>query len=344
MKMRSVRAWFLVMLASCAILRADVSPELAALVEKHQADLAALEAQTVAAPAHSRKIYLAELDAADRSAVSSGDIKGAAAISAERSAISGEGDLPLTAPPDLPASLRTPRKMCQTDLARFAADRALRQKRIDADYLRALATLQGQASPNTILAAQVAAEKSAFLKSAAAKEAVGTNAVGTADTSSSPKLMNGDFKEADAAGGPAGWFLGNQEGEPQPAEDGAVFKVVHQSGGSFLNGTFQGKHQLFEQQQVDVPKFAKSLDLRGRVRGKKTEGAIGAMPKVSIHFIKADGSGGDWGEQVFGESAAWKPFDINQTIPPDSKKVRIFLGTEEAGGVFDFQHIELVFH
>jgi hypothetical protein len=238
MNKRSLKVWLLMMLASCAVLHAEVAPELAALVAKRQADLAALDAQTSPAPARSRKVYLAELDAADRSTVAAGDVKGAAAINAERSVITAGGDLPLTSPADLPASLRTARKTCQTDLARFAADRAARQKQLDADYLRSLTALQARAQPNTEFAAQVAAEKSAFLSSALAKEAAGTNAVGTADTSSSPKLVNGDFKEADAAGGPAGWFLGNEEAEPQPGEEGATFKVVHQSGGSFLSETF----------------------------------------------------------------------------------------------------------
>jgi hypothetical protein len=63
-----------------------------------------------------------------------------------------------------------------------------------------------------------------------------------------------------------------------------------------------------------------------------------------IHLMKADGAGGDWGSQNFGDSTAWKPFDVNQTIPADVRKIRVFLGTEDANGVFDFQHIELVFH
>jgi len=135
-----------------------LAPALAPLAEKYKADRASLEEQRKAALKRAEQDYFAALDAAEKSATSSGDLKSVAAIFKEREALTS-GEVSVTFPPDLPRALATRRKTYSDSRDRVAADVALRQRRIDADYLRSLGALQARSAPNSELFDQIAAEK-----------------------------------------------------------------------------------------------------------------------------------------------------------------------------------------
>ena len=65
----------------------DLAPELAPLVAKHQADLAALDAQKAAATTRAQQPYVSALDGAEKTATTAGALEVVAAISKEREAL-----------------------------------------------------------------------------------------------------------------------------------------------------------------------------------------------------------------------------------------------------------------
>lgn len=149
-------------LFAAVVLRAEeLSPELAPYAEKYEADSIALQAQKTAAVQRNQAPYLAALDAAEKSATTAGNLPLVAAITKERNTVGGA--MALALPDDLPRTLQSPRKSLIEGLARIEASHATNQQRIDAAYLRALASLQTKAASNPKLATQIAAQKQQLL-------------------------------------------------------------------------------------------------------------------------------------------------------------------------------------
>ena len=144
----------------------ELAPELAPLVAKHKADIAALDAQKDAAIARVQQTYLAALDGAERTATTAGKLEVFAAITKEREALQS-GLMAPALPEGLPKILQSARKAYLDGTARVTAYVQPRQKAIDADYLRTLAGLQARASGKPELATQIDAEKKNLLASVA---------------------------------------------------------------------------------------------------------------------------------------------------------------------------------
>jgi hypothetical protein len=196
--------------------------ELAPLVAKHKADLAALDAQKAAAMARAQQPYVAALDSAEKTATTAGTLEVVAAITKEREALKS-GLMAPAWPEGLPKTLQPARKACLDGIARVSVDTGPRQKAIDAEYLRALAALQPKAAGNPELTKQTATEKEKLLANA-----IGS-AGGTRPTAASSRntVVNGTFDIAEADGRPRGWtFYG-------PGAEG-LMKVVREGSNSFL--------------------------------------------------------------------------------------------------------------
>src|SRR5678815_979659 len=118
----------------------DLAPELAPLVAKHKADLAALDAQKAGAIARAQQPYVAALDSAEKTATTAGALEVVATITKEREALK-TGLMAPALPEGLPKTLQPARKSCLDATARVSADAGPRQRAIDAEYLRALAAL-----------------------------------------------------------------------------------------------------------------------------------------------------------------------------------------------------------
>jgi hypothetical protein len=151
----------------------DLAPELAPLAAKHQADLTALDAQKAAAVTRAQQPYVSALDGAERTATSAGTLEVVAAITKEREALKS-GVMSPSFPEGLPKALQSTRKSCLDAMARVGTDAAPRQKAIDADYFRALASLQTKAAAKPELAQQIAAEKEKLLANADAGDPLET--------------------------------------------------------------------------------------------------------------------------------------------------------------------------
>ena len=140
----------------------SLAPALAPIAAKYKADVAALESQKTAALTRHQTAYFTALDRAEQTATAAGDVNTIRAITNERDAVKTGGALPISAP-DLPKTLQTPRKTYIDQAGRAAAEISARKQRLDADYLRALASLQARAGNNSDLVQQIAEEKAAVL-------------------------------------------------------------------------------------------------------------------------------------------------------------------------------------
>lgn len=141
----------------------DLAPELAPLVTKHKADLAALDEQKAAVIARAVQVYITALDAAEAKATTAGNLKAIAAITQE-SNDAKSGSLRDAVPAELPKTLHAARKSCLDGIAHITPELAAVNDRLKADYLRALAALQTRAGGNAALAAQIAEEKDRTLR------------------------------------------------------------------------------------------------------------------------------------------------------------------------------------
>lgn len=149
------------LVVAAALQAEELSPELVPFTEKYEADSIALQSQKNAAVQRNQAPYLAALDAAEKSATTAGNLPLVAAITKERNTVGGA--MALALPADLPRTLQSPRKSMIEGLARIEASFATNQQRIDAGYLRSLASLQPKAASNPKLATQLAAQKQRLL-------------------------------------------------------------------------------------------------------------------------------------------------------------------------------------
>ena len=151
-----------VFLAQSLCLAADLLPELTPFAQKHAAESEILSTQKDAAINRLRQPYLTALDSAEHSATSASNLPVVAAVTRERKNVLESG-LEGNFPNDLPKTLQSPRKSCMDGLLRIETSYVTNQQRIDADYLKALASLQPRAANNPALAEQIASEKQRLL-------------------------------------------------------------------------------------------------------------------------------------------------------------------------------------
>jgi hypothetical protein len=223
-------------------------------------------------------------------------------------------------------------------MARVSVDASPRQRAIDAEYLRALAALQARAVGNAELAKQIAAEKEKVLAN------VSSGAVpvsGSKPRNERNEVVNGTFDVPDAGGQPAAW--------KPPEREGVSFKVVREGANSIVRVTVEKPSDNFMAIQiVAVPPRAKTMTLRGRVRGKWTGRSTeddnwGA--NIAARFMGADDQLiGPWVINVGGrEAGGWK--SLSKSIPVESgaKKLRVQFGAQVVSGTFDFDDVEVEF-
>ena len=313
----------------------DLAPELAPLVAKHKADLAALDAQKAAAIARAQQPYLAALDSAEKTATTAGALEVVATITKEREALK-TGLMAPALPEGLPKTLQPARKSCLDATARVSADAGPRQRAIDAEYLRALAALQPKAAANAELAKQIAAEKESLLANASSA----TGDKKPAAVNSRNVVVNGTFDAADADGRPRGWtFYG-------PGAEG-LMKVVREGSNSFLQMVITGAPlSVGVDQHIPVPPRAKAITLRARIRGKATDHHANDPNwggNVLGRFFNADGKELGGPMVIGGREAGWKSLAKNEPIPTGAKEVVVACTGWWVSGIFDFDEVEVEF-
>lgn len=303
-----------------------LAPDLAPLAEKYKADVAALEAQRVAAMSQPEKAYTAALAAAEKTATTAGNVAGAAAIATERAALSS-GLMAPDFPPGLPKELQLPRKTYLEATAHIRAAEIPRRQAIDAAYLRALTSLEAKGPKNPELAKQLAVEKQNVLANAP------SSAAGRQNTKNA--VVNGTFDLADAEGHPKGWTINDS------------FKVARDGANNVVRATSQVTDYREISQDIPVPPKARSVTLTVRVRGKwaasDTKQEIQGT-RTSIQFIGADGQKmKKWVVLDAGRDAAWKTLSKTDRIPEGSKAVTVLCALSWVSGVFDFDDVAVEF-
>ena len=314
----------------------DVAPELAPVAAKYKADIAALDALKAAALARLQQPYIAALDVAEKTATSAGSLEAVAGIAKERAALKS-GLMAPAFPGDLPKTLQPARKNYVDSIARIPADEVQRRRAIDADYLRALGSLQGKAAANPELAAQIAAEKDKLIANVASGTSAGA---ATIKASGRNAVVNGNFDVADAAGTPSGWKV--------PGEDGGTFKVGSDGSNHVLRVTVTGAPRHIKMsQEVEVPPRAKTFTFKVRIRGKATGHDVsddnwGA--NASARFIGPDGTlTGPWTILVGGKDAGWRTLNKGGPVVAGAKTMRVEIGAQLVAGTFDFDDVEMEF-
>lgn len=333
MKAPFIAAWFAIV---AALQAQDLAPELAPVAAKYKADIAALEALKAATFARMQQPYIAALDAAEKTATSAGSLEAVAGITKERAALKS-GLMAPAFPGDLPKTLQPARKNYVDSIVRIPADEAQRRRAIDADYLRALGSLQTKAISNPELAKQIAAEKDKLLANVASGTAA---AAGAPKASGRNAVVNGNFDAADAAGTPSGWKV--------PSEDGVTFKVGSDGTNHVLRVTVTGALRNIKlSQEVEVPPRAKTFTVRVRIRGKATghdpsDDNWGA--NVGARFTGADGTlTGPWTILVGGKDAGWKTLTKGGPVVAGAKTMKVEVGAQFVAGTFDFDDVEVEF-
>ena len=326
---------FILTLALATLLRAqDLAPELAPLAAKYKADIAALEAQKSAALARAEQTYSTALDGVEKTATAAGKLEVVAAVTKERESIKG-GLMAPALPSELPKSLGPARKAYMDAAARAAAEIIPKRRAANAEYLRALASLQPKAAGNAELARQIATEKERLLSNAAAG-VVGPKPPG----SSRNVVVNGTFDLAETDGRPKGWsFYG------PGAED--IFKVVRDGTNSVLRLTVTpAPLSVGVTQSFTIPERAKSITISGRVRGKLTDlhkDDSNAGANISTRQLSAEKKEVGWTLIKAGTDSGWKLFKETAPIKTGAREVSVSCVGWWVAGTFDFDDIEVEF-
>lgn len=318
-----------------------LAPELVPAATKYKADIAAFEVQRTAAVAQAQRAYSAALDAAEKTATATGNLSIVAGITKERGTLAS-GLMAPEFPDGLPKTLQTIRKTYLDEAARLRTSEANRRAAIDAEYLRALASLQTKAATNPELAQQVTAEKQKLLATVAPSGAAAPATTGGGASGGRNALINGSFDLADAEGRPTGWLV--------PNAGGVTFKVVREGTNNLLHATATGEAlPLYVRHEVPVPvpARAKTVTVKGRIHGKwetrdtKDEN-WGAT--IDATFLGADDQKfGEWIILVGGRESGWKTLSKTVNIPTGAKAVYLHFGFQFVTGTFDFDDLAVEF-
>jgi hypothetical protein len=305
-----------------------LAPELAPLATKYKADIATLETQRAAAIAQLYKPYAAALVTAEKSATTAGNVAGVSVIATERAALAS-GLMSPGFPPGLPKELQNPRKAYLEGVARIRTAEAPRRQALDAAYLRALTDLNARAAKNPELAKQLEAERQKLLASAPTTSAGKSN--------SKNVIINGTFDAADPSGKPGGWSTA--EG----------FKVQKDGANNVLHASFKAPVYAAASQDITLPARARSVTLRGRVRGKilardavNSQGPPGVFV-AAVYLDKSEQATKNWLMLDGGSDAEWKNVSSTTKIPDDMKVLEVSLVLKNVSGEFDFDNIEVEF-
>lgn len=160
-----------IFLSICATLLAgpltgqELGPELTPLATRHEAGIKAIDAERTVALDRVRQHYLDELATAEKTSSNAGRLSEVAAILKEREAMQ-VGALEITLPADLPKALERRRNEYVTATNAIDRDFAPKYQRVNAEYLRSLASVESRATGNPELQKQIAAEKAHLVNNA----------------------------------------------------------------------------------------------------------------------------------------------------------------------------------
>jgi hypothetical protein len=314
----------------------ELLPELAAASGKHKAAVEAVEKQRLEAVAQAARSYMSALDGVEKSATAKGEIDLVAAVVKEREAAASgtlEPDLPTALPK---AKLQGARKALLAKAEALSADFARRRKQADADYLKALASLQPKAAANPELAKQIAAEKAALLEGA-------SGTAGGGEKGKTPRgknvVVNGDFEKVGADGKPEGWKCADSITVEK--EDNNTFVRFVQAVNN--DGTVRIQ-ECSRDVDIEVPKNAKAVALSARIRTKDCVLKKVGIPCSTISFINLQEKcvyqvGLQWG----GKNGSWKTGQTERPVPKDAVTARVSINNGRCPGQIDFDDIEVTF-
>lgn len=156
-----INAFLPFILITVTIQAQDTAPELAPIMAKYEEAVITLSSQKTAAVQRTIQPYLDALNASERTVTNAGNLPAVAAINKEKNAVGSTMEPEF--PADLPKALISQRKSCMEGLARIETSYQTNIKRIDAGYLKDLASLEARAARNPQLAEQVATQKQRLL-------------------------------------------------------------------------------------------------------------------------------------------------------------------------------------
>jgi hypothetical protein len=326
-----------VIAALAAVLNAqELLPELAGWAGKHTAAAAELERQRGEAVAKAAQSYVTALDAVEKAATAKGEIDLVAAVVKEREAAVA-GTLEPEFPAALPkARLQGTRKALLAKVESIAADFAKRRKQTDAEYLKALASLQPKAAANPELTKQIAAEKAALLEGSS-----GTAGGGEKGKTPCGKnvVVNGDFEKVGADGKPEGWKYADSVTVEK--EDNNTFVRFVQAVNK--DGTVRIQECSWDV-DIEVPKNAKTVALSARIRTKDCVLKKVGIPCSKISFINLqEKCVYQVGLQWEGKNGSWKTGQTERPVPKDAVTARVSINNGRSPGQIDFDDIEVTF-
>ena len=317
----------------------DLPPELTAPAAKHKADTEALEKQRQEDVAHAAKSYISALDSIEKSATAKGEIALVAAAVKEREAAAAgtlEPDLPAVLPK---ARLMMTRRSLLKTVERFNEDFAKRKQQADAAYLRVLAALQAKAAPDSEIAKQLAAEKSALLEGGAAA-AAGTAAQAEKASLGKNVVVNGNFEKI-VDGMPEGW--------KKPDWINIDFMTMNTE----RNNTFvrfdiapladvKTAGYFSFSQRLNMPKGARSVSVSARIRvDKDCEAGICVQvyfldknKKNTLYYVNA---------VVNNKKGVWATVQAEGYIPKEAETAVLALTNNRHPGQIDFDDVEVTF-
>jgi hypothetical protein len=337
--MRSIITVLLVGVGAAASHAQELLPELAVWAGKHTAAVAEVERLRGEAVTKAAQPYVSVLDGVERTATAKGEIDLVAAIVKEREAVVAgalEPDLPTTLPK---AKLQASRKALQAKVEQVNADFAKRHKQADADYLKALATLQAKATPE--LAKQVAAEKARLLADSTSVSGGGIG--GSANTKASPGknvVVNGDFEKV-VDGEPEGW----------PHAKGAT--IERENGNAFLRIEKEASNKdgsaslVMICQNLSISAGAKKIYVSGRLR---TTGCVKCatespnVPLIQVQFKNEAGKSLSYIVARWGmKNGGWKSIQSDGAFLKGVTTAELQLVNGRCPGQIDFDDLKVTF-
>ena len=313
----------------------DLLPELAAPADQHKAADEALDKQKLEAIALAAKSYVSALDSIEKSATAKGEIDLVAAVVKEREAVASgalEPDLASALPK---TRLQMSRKTLLASVERINTDFAKRKKKADADYLRALATLQPKAATNPELAKQLAAEKAALLGGGVAAE--GNNEPTAKISQGKNVIINGDFEKI-SEGSLEEWK--NTQYCTTENEDKNTY--VRFDGKSVNNDNTATIKNIY--QRITFPLEAKNMTVSARFRTKDRSWA--QNPVAQVEFFNEEGKQLSCVQACYdvkSRSSSWKTILKKGSVPKNAVKATVTLHNARCPGQIDFDDVEVTF-
>jgi hypothetical protein len=320
-----------------ADLAQELLPELAAPAAKHKAATEALDKQKQEAIAVAAKSYVNALDLIEKSATAKGEIDLVAEVVKEREA-AASGTLEPNLPAALPkARLQMSRKTLLTSIERINTDFAKRRKQADAEYLRALASLDAKAASNPELAKQVAAEKTALL--AGGGSAAGSGGAAAKVSRGKNVVVNGDFEMIGADGKPEGWDWASGIGH-MVENNNTFIRTVQPV--KYRDGSVGALHA---RQKVRVPESATKVSLSVRMRTAEAKlVANKSVAQAQIEFMNKTGEHVSVLQATWdGKNGGWKTYRVSNDLPEGGVEGVIKITNGNCPGQIDFDDIEVTF-